>query len=125
MILRSKSISDAKALKMVAKLLRKHPSNKGFRLKTITGDKTVTYDELIEFVEELAKRLAEGSYQEVYTCNTCGNYSRSGKYANLGACFPKEFTSTRKSTDYCSGWVPMDKEQQRTKESMDEHFGKL
>lgn len=110
---------------MVAKLLRKHPSNKGFRLKTAYGEKIVTYDELIEFVDELAKRLDEGSYREVHMCNTCGNYSRSGKYANLGACFPKEFTSTRQATNYCSRWVPMEKEQQRIKEKMDEHFGEL
>jgi hypothetical protein len=124
MILEEKNISDVRALKMVARLLKRQPPGKGFRIDTENGAKRITCEELVEFIYELAKRLEEGRYQEVKTCDTCGNYSRSGKYANRGACFPKEYTSSRKSTDHCSGWVPMDKDQQFIKEKMDEHFGK-
>lgn len=123
MILSDKNVADSKALKMVAKLLKKQPSAKGFKLKTNKGEQIVTPDELIQFVETLAEKLDAGDYGEIHRCDTCGNFSRSGKRKDVGACFPKTYTATRLTTDHCSGWTPMDAEQRHIKERMDEHFG--
>lgn len=125
MILKHKDISDATALKMVSTLLRKQQSSKGFKVNTRKGTRTVTYDELIKFVDVLAKRLDSGRYCEVHRCTTCGNFNRSGKTNKRGWCFPQEHTSTRLSTDYCSRWVPMTEQQKHIKERMDEHFESL
>ena len=122
MLFKKKSIPDATALRMVAKLLKRQPATKGFNLKTNSGYKTVSYDELIKFVEALADRLDDGRYGEIRRCDTCGNFSRSGGRKSMGACFPKNYSSGKKTTDYCSGWIPMNEEQKHIKKRMDEHF---
>ena len=108
-------------MKIVAKILKNNTSGvKGFKLKTLKGPATVTYEEIIQFVEILAEEMAKGNYDELRKCETCGNFSYPGKLGTRGSCFPKEFTSFRKLTDYCSGWVPMTKEQENTRRSVRE-----
>ena len=125
MILRDKDIPDATLLKLVYKLLEKNQSTRGFKMKTRKGQRTITYDELLQFIDTLAKQLDSGGYGEIRRCDTCGNFSRSGKSNKRGWCFPKKHTSFRDKTDYCSGWIPMDEKQQHIKERMDEHFETL
>lgn len=122
MILKDKGIPDALVLKLVSTLLRRNQTGKGFRLKTKKGERTMTYDEIIAFVDELAERMKSDEYIEVRRCNTCGNFSRSGVRGMRGSCFPKHFTSFRSNNDFCSGWTPMSEEQKRLKEALDERF---
>lgn len=125
MILANKEISDATALKMVSKLLRRSQPTKGFRVKTRSGEKTLTYDELLQFVDDLATRLDEGSYGVIHRCDTCGNFSRPGRINQRGCCFPKKLTSFRNREDFCSMWIPMDENQKYLKEKMDGYFKSL
>lgn len=122
MILKDKDIPDSTVLKLVSKLLARNKAGKGFRLKTKKGDKTITYDEVIDFVDKLAEHLQRREYIRVRRCDTCGNFNRPGLKGGRGCCFPKDFTCSRVSTDYCSGWIPMSAEQKRLKEAIDERF---
>lgn len=120
MILDDKDIQDATVLKLVSKLLRKNQSTRGFRLKTKRGERTLTYNEVIQFVDELATRLGDGRYGVIRRCDTCGNFSRPGNPKSKGYCFPKTHTSFRAKTDFCSRWTPMDANQKYIKEKIDE-----
>lgn len=121
MIFRDKGIPDSTVLKVVATLLKRGEATKGFRVKTLHGKRVLTHDEVIQFVEELAQRLDEGSYGAIRRCSTCGNFNRSGKANTRGWCSPKEFTSFRKTNEYCSRWIPMTPEQQYLGEVLDAH----
>lgn len=125
MILKNQGISDETALKLVFKVLKRNQSIKGFKVNTKKGEKTITFDELLKFVEDLANSLSEGSYGEIRHCNTCGNFSRSGTKGQRGWCCPDTHTSFRNNKDYCSGWKPMTEEQKHIKEVLDEHFKTL
>ena len=125
MILKDKDIPDSTVLKLVSTLLRRSQAGKGFRLKTKKGEKTLTYDEVIAFVDELAERMNRREYIKVRRCDTCGNFNRPGIKGGLGCCFPKNFTCSRLSTDYCSGWIPMSEEQRRLKEVLDVRYKKM
>lgn len=125
MLYKNKGIPDATVLRLVSKLLRSHQSNKRFRVKTKSAEGTLTYDEVIRFVDELAKRVDDGRYGEIHRCDTCGNFNRSGKLGKRGWCSPKEYTSFRNKTDHCSNWIPMTQEQKQIREKINEHFRTL
>lgn len=126
MLFKNKGISDATAVKLLVKGLKSNPSPvKGFKVTTPEGKKTVTYGELIKFAEALALRLEDGRYGVIRRCDTCGNFSRSGKAGKRGWCHPKEHTQSRDKTEYCSKWIPMTPEQKRIKETVNEHFKSL
>ena len=125
MILKNKGVLDSTMLKVVAKVLKNNTSGvKGFKLKTPNGVATVTYKEIIQFVETLSEEMANGNYDELRKCSTCGNFNHPGRKGGKGWCFPKEFTSFRKVNDYCSGWIPMTKEQEYLRRKSNE-FGAL
>lgn len=122
MILKDKGIPDSTVLKLVSKLLARGQYGKGFKLKTKNGERTMTYDEVIAFVDALAERMKHNEYAVIHRCDTCGNFSRPGVKGKRGCCFPKKHTCFRYPTDYCSGWQPMSEEQKRLKEALDERF---
>ena len=123
MILKDKGVLDSTMLKIVAKVLKTNTSGvKGFKLKTLKGPTTVTFEEVIQFVETLADEMSKGNYAELKKCETCGNYSYPGKKGARGTCFPKEFTSFRRVDEHCSQWVPMTKEQEYTRRKVREFF---
>lgn len=109
-------------LKLVSTLLKRNPACKGFKLKTKKGYKTMTFDEVVAFVDELADSMKRNEYIAVRRCDTCGNFSRAGVRGARGSCFPKHFTSFRHNDDFCSGWTPMSEEQKRLKEALNERF---
>lgn len=126
MLFKNKGISDATAVKLLVKVLKSNPSTvKGFKVTTSGGKKTVTYEELIKFAEALALRLEDGRYGVIRRCDTCGNFSRSGKMSKRGWCNPKEHSQFRNKTEYCSKWIPMTPEQRHIKETINEHFKSL
>lgn len=126
MLFKNKGIPDATAVRLLVKVLKDNPSPvKGFKVNTSEGKKTVTYGELIKFAEALALRLDDGRYGVIRRCDTCGNFSRSGKMGKRGWCRPKEHSLFRNKTDYCSGWIPMTPEQRQVKEKVNEHFRTL
>ena len=125
MILKNKGVLDSTLLKMVAKVLKENPRTKGFKVKTIRGVATITHEELIQFVEALAEEIKQGNYDQLNKCETCGNFSHPGKRGAKGCCFPKNFTSFRKVTDYCSNWTPMTEEQKYIRRKTNEQFGQL
>lgn len=122
MLFKNKGISDATVLRIVSKILKECPASKGFRVNTPEGKKTLTHQEIIKFIDALAVRLEDGRYGVIRRCDTCGNFSRSGKMGKRGSCFPKVRSLFRSKTDYCSGWIPMNPEQKYIKEKVNEHF---
>lgn len=126
MLFKNKGIPDATVVKLLAKVLKSNPSPvKGFKVTTPEGKKIVTYEELIKFTEALALRLEDGRYGVIRRCDTCGNFSRSGKAGKRGWCHPKEHSQFRGKDDYCSGWIPMNPEQKQIRKTIDEHFKSL
>lgn len=122
MILKNKDIPDATVLKLVAKQLRNNQTAKGFKMKTKKGVRTLTFEEVVEFIDTLASQLESGQYGEIRRCDTCGNFRRSGQKGRRGWCTPTTHTCYKSPTEYCSGWVPMSPEQIRLKEKLNEHF---
>lgn len=122
MLFKNKGISDATVLRIVSKILKENPSTKGFRVNTSEGKKTLSYEEIIKFIDALAVRLEDGRYGVIRRCDTCGNFSRSGKMGKRGWCHPKEHSQFRDKGDYCSKWIPMTPDQKRIKETINEHF---
>lgn len=125
MLFKSKGISDATVLRLVAQILKKNQTAKGYKVKTKDGEQRLTAEEVVKFVQALATRLDDGRYGVIRRCDTCGNFSRSGKMGKRGWCHPKEHSLFRNRTDYCSGWIPMTPEQQHIKERVNEHFKSL
>lgn len=128
MILKDKGVLDSTMMKVVARVLKNNTSGvKGFKLKTLRGVVNVTYDEIVQFVETLAEEMSKGNYDKLRKCDTCGNFSYPGRKGAKGCCFPKEFTSFRKTEDYCSQWIPMNAEQKYIRRRMLEsnEFGTL
>lgn len=126
MLFKNKGISDATAVRLLVKVLKDNPSPaRGFKVNTSKGKKTVSYEELIKFAEALAVRLEDGRYGVIRRCDTCGNFSRSGKVGQRGWCSPKEHTLFKHKNEYCSKWIPMTPEQKRIKETVNEHFKSL
>lgn len=124
MLFKKKCIQDDTAIRLVAHILKKQPS-KSYKVKTSNGDRVVSTEELVKFLEALAERLHDGRYGVIRRCDTCGNFSRSGKLGKRGWCSPKKHSLFRDKTDYCSGWIPMSPEQEHIKERIDEHFESL
>lgn len=114
MILKEKGIPDSTMLSLVAKLLRRDTTTKGFKVKGVDGVQPVTYDEVVQFVETLSQQVKEGQYREVNHCDTCRYFSGT-PMGSRGACFPDNFTSSRVKKDFCSGWTPMTPEQEQTR----------
>ena len=125
MLFKSKGIPDATVLKIVSKILKDSTPTKAFRVNTSDGKKTLSYEEIIKFIDALAVRLEDGRYGVIRRCDTCGNFSPSGQKGRRGCCSPKEHTLFREPTEYCSKWVPMTKEQKHIKEVLDGHFKSL
>ena len=121
MLFKKKGIPDATVLKIVAKILKNNPPSKGFKVKTSQGMQTLTPEEIVRFVEALAARLDDGRYGVIRRCDTCGNFSRSGKANQRGWCSPKERTLFKHKNEYCSNWIPMTAEQKHIKERINEH----
>lgn len=125
MLFKNKGIPDATVLRIVSKILKESPTAKGFRVNTPGGKKTLTYEEITKFVDALAIRLEDGRYGVIRRCDTCGNFSRSGKLGKRGWCHPAKHSLFKDNTEYCSGWIPMTAEQKHTKETIDGHFKSL
>ena len=121
MLFKNKGIPDATVLKIVSKILKDNEPTKGFRVNTPKGKAILSYKEIIQFLDALALRLEDGRYGVIRRCDTCGNFSRSGRKGRKGWCSPKDCNLCRDSTEYCSKWTPMTKEQQHIKEAINEH----
>lgn len=122
MLFKNKGIPDETVLRLVAKILLKNQTAKGYKVKTKNGGKTLTADEVVKFVQALAARLEDGRYGVVRRCDTCGNFSRSGKFGKRGWCNPKSHSMFRDKNEYCSNWTPMTPEQKYIKEAINGHF---
>ena len=125
MILKEKNIPDATALRLASRLLKREQRSTKYRVKTKTGEAVVSYGEVINFLDTLAKRFEEKEYGVVHRCNTCGNFNPSGKSSKRGWCSPKDRSLFRNKTDHCSKWVPMTEEQKHIREVLNEHFRTL
>lgn len=124
MVLKDKGVSDTTMLKIIAKVLKDHSASiKGFKLKVSGEVVTVTPEDMIQFAEGLKEELSQGDYVKICRCSTCGNFNYPGKKGERGWCMPKETTSFRKTTDYCSGWTPMTEQQANTRRKINEYFG--
>lgn len=125
MILKNKGVNDSTVLKLVSFLLKKNQSGKSYKVKTTEGTVTLKYEDIVGFVDELAKLLENGRYGVIHRCRTCGNFNPSGKGGKRGWCQPQNRSLFRNVTDHCSNWVPMTKEQRQIKEVLDGHFKSL
>lgn len=114
-------ISDATVLKLAAQIIEKSQTPKGYKVKTKDGEKKLTTEEVVKFMRNLSKEIDDGRYGVIRRCDTCGNFSRSGRVGKRGWCHPKEHSMFRSKTDYCSGWIPMTPEQIQIKERVNEH----
>ena len=119
MLMKEKGIPDKTMMLLIAKLLKRDTSTKGFKVKGVDGIQPVTYSEVIQFAEELAQRMSQGEYLQINKCSTCGNFDAPPKGAR-GACFPKNPTCSRTKNDYCSSWIPLDESQKYFRRKMDE-----
>ena len=121
MIFSDKRIDDSTMLRLIAKILRGNTDKvKGFKVKTINGVALLPYDDVIKFVETLAEEMAEGNYDEINRCETCGNFGYPGKRGAPGWCSPKGNTPNKNLKDYCSGWIPMTEQQEYTRRKINE-----
>lgn len=125
MVTKNQVVPDATMLKLVAKLLKDNKSTRKFKVHSKNVERVVTYDDLVQFVDELAKKLDSGSYGAIRRCKTCGNFSSPGQKGRKGYCRPDEGNQYKSCSDYCSGWKPMTQEQRRTREIMYERFETL
>lgn len=121
MVLKEKGIPDSTMLKLVTKIVKKSQTAKGYRIKLPEGDVRVTAEEVVLFLEGLSNSVSGKSPEQIRYCETCGNFSRSGKIGKRGWCSPSKLSAFKNNTDYCSGWVPMSPEQKKIKEKIDEH----
>jgi hypothetical protein len=121
-LFKNKGIPDATVLRLVAKILEKNQTAKGYKVKTRGGEQKLTADEVVKFVIALAERFDDGRYGAIRRCDTCGNFSRSGAPGKRGWCSPKEHSLFRNKTDYCSNWTPMTPEQKHIKEAINGYF---
>lgn len=122
MIMHQKGIPDTTLLKLVSKILKKADLPKGFKIKGRWDTKTITREELIEFVDALTEELNTGGYGVIRRCQTCGNYGHPGRKSMRGLCPSHEGSNLKYIDDFCSYWKPMTKEQIRVRESIDELF---
>ena len=119
MLLKDKGITDSTMLSLVAKLLKRDTTTKGFKVKGVDGVQPVTYAEVIQFVETLAQCMREGSYREVRLCMNC-RYFDKAPLSPTGRCYPDDTLRTKAKNDYCSGWAPMTPEQVYTRRRIHE-----
>lgn len=122
MIMHQKSIPDATLLRLVSKVLKRADLPKGFKIKGKWDTKTITCEELVEFVDALAEELSTGGYGVIRRCCTCGNYGHPGRKSMRGLCPSHEGSNLKYMDDFCSYWKPMTKEQTTTRERIDELF---
>lgn len=122
MLFNNKGISDATVLRLVSKILQKNQTAKGFKIKTNNGYQTLTYDEVVKFIDALAVRLDDGRYGAIRRCDTCGNFSRSGQRGKRGWCSDSHRGLFRGKADYCSGWIPMTDDQKRLRRTINERL---
>lgn len=113
-------ISDKTVLKLVANILRKTPSPKGYKINTKhRGVQTISHDDVIRFVEELAEAAGNGDYGAIHHCKTCGHFSRAWCKGGRGYC-GNSASGYRNSTDYCSEWIPQTEQQKCVGRKLDE-----
>ena len=122
MIMTEKGIKDATLMKIVVKILKRADLPKGFKIKGKWDTKTITREELIEFVEALTEELDKGGYGVIRRCDTCGRYGHPGRKSKKGLCPSHEGSNLKYHDDFCSYWKPMTAEQQKMKERIDEVF---
>lgn len=122
MIMSKKGIPDTTMLKLVSKILKRADLPKGFKIKGKWDTKTITREELIEFVEALTEELDKGGYGVINRCATCGNYGHPGRKDRKGLCPSHDGSNLKYMSDFCSYWKPMTKEQIKVRESIDELF---
>lgn len=122
MIMQDKGIKDATMMKLVVKILKRSDLPKGFKINNKWHTKTITREELIEFVEALTQGLDKGDYGAIHRCDTCGRYGHPGRKDMRGICPQHKGSYLKYMTDFCSYWTPMTKEQQNMKERIDELF---
>lgn len=121
MIFSDKGVDDSTMLKLIAKILRGNTDKvKGFKVKTINGVVLIPYDDVIKFADTLAEKMAEGDYNEINPCETCGNFGYPGKIGAPGWCSPKGNSHSKNLKDYCSGWTPMTEQQEYTRRRLNE-----
>ena len=121
MIFSDRGIDDSTMLRLIAKILRGNTDKvKGFKVKTFNGVALLPYEDVIQFAETLATEMAEGNYEKLQRCETCGNFSYPGKKGAPGWCTPKNYDHTKNTTDYCSGWTPMTEQQEYTRRKVNE-----
>ena len=89
----------------------------GFKTQQNGVELRVRFSELSAALEELSKK----DLVEVRRCKDCDNWSKSFK-GKAGACFPKDYTCSRNSSDFCShNYVYRSKE----KEERDDTINRL
>lgn len=123
MLLKNKWVSDRVMLKLVAKILRKSPMAKGYKITTERGVEKVTSEEIIQFVEDLAEALYKGDYGEIKHCKTCGNFDP--KFCGRGRGWCPEYGGYHSARDFCSGWIPMTEQQVRFRKKSREELENL
>lgn len=120
MILKHTEVRDATVAKLVAKLLRKNPpSVQKFKIKTRFGDKVITYEDILQFMDTLSAKLDSGDYEDIRRCDTCGNFSRSAR-SPKGWCSPSNRDFYKDKRAYCSDWIPMSEQQKYVREVLNE-----
>jgi hypothetical protein len=119
MILKDKGIPDSTMMSLIAKVLKRDTTTKGFKVKGVDGIQAIAYSEVVQFAEELAHLMKKNDYKRVRTCETC-RYFNSAPRNSRGVCFPENITSSRLKTDYCSGWKPMTPEQEQLRRKINE-----
>lgn len=121
MMFSDKGVDYATMLRLIAKILRGNTTKvKGFKVKTINGVVLLPYEDVVNFAETLANEIAEGNYEKLNRCETCGNFGYPGKRGAPGWCSPKGNSHTKNLDDYCSGWVPMTEQQEYTRRRVNE-----
>ena len=111
-----KDIPDETMMKLISHILRNNHLKK-YKVKTKNGIKIVTPDDIIAFSAKMAKSLENKDYGEIKKCATCGCFSAPDRDGR-GCCFPKDFTSSKHSTDYCSKWIPMTEDQKAVRKKL-------
>lgn len=114
-----KLIPNKTLMKLAAQIVRKSGSKK----YKVNGT-LITTEEIVEQLIKVSEGFEKGKYQRIKLCKTCGNFSYSGK-GGRGCCFPKNFTCSKSSTDFCSGWTPMTAEQKEVRRKVNEHIKSL
>ena len=115
-----KWISDKTILKLVISILRKANMPKVYKINTkYQGVQTLTKEEVIQFLEDLAESIGNGDYAKVKRCNTCSHFSQSYCKNGRGYCYNLN-AGYRNGRDFCYAWTPQTKEDKEFERSLNE-----